>query len=49
MKQQNAHPSKRVVPTKKEYAGNSIHEQKQMERGNLHIAQKEIGQQNENL
>ncbi|KEK23648.1 hypothetical protein [Bacillus gaemokensis] len=41
--------SKRVVKTQKGYAGDSVNTHKQIEQGNLEIAKKEIGQQNENL
>ncbi len=49
MKKQNSNRSKRIVKTEKGYAGDSVLTQKQVEQGNLYIAQKEIGQQNENL
>ena len=40
---------KRTIKTQKGYAGDSVHTLKQVEQGNLYIAQKELGQQNENL
>ncbi|HDR4565095.1 hypothetical protein [Bacillus paranthracis] len=49
MKKQNSNRSKRIVKTEKRYAGDSVLTQKQVEQGNLYIAQKELGQQNENL
>lgn len=49
MKKQNSNCSKRTVKTQKGYAGDSVHTLKQVEQGNLYIAQKELGQQNENL
>ncbi|KFN02413.1 hypothetical protein [Bacillus clarus] len=49
MKKQASHFSKRVVKTQKGYAGDSVNNHKQVEQGNLQIAQKELGQQNENL
>ncbi|KMN72478.1 ketol-acid reductoisomerase [Bacillus cereus] len=49
MKKQDSNRSKRTVKTQKGYAGYSVHTLKQVEQGNLYIAQKELGQQNENL
>ncbi|EEM84683.1 hypothetical protein bthur0011_12070 [Bacillus thuringiensis serovar huazhongensis BGSC 4BD1] len=49
MKKQDSNRSKRIVKAQKEYAGDSVHTLKQVEQGNLYIAQKELGQQNENL
>ncbi|MED3068747.1 hypothetical protein P4310_25135 [Bacillus thuringiensis] len=49
MKKQNSNRSKRTVKTQKGYAGDSVHTLKKVEQGNLYIAQKELGQQNENL
>ena len=49
MKKQDSNRSKRTVKTEKGYAGDSVHTLKQVEQGNLYIAQKELGQQNENL
>ncbi|PHA02412.1 hypothetical protein [Bacillus wiedmannii] len=49
MKKQNSNRSKRTVKTEKGYAGDSVLTQKQVAQGNLYIAQKELGQQNENL
>ncbi|AIK36065.1 hypothetical protein COM13_16730 [Bacillus pseudomycoides] len=49
MTKQSSLFSKRVVKTQKGYAGDSINVHKQVEQGNLEIAKKEIGQQNENL
>lgn len=49
MKKQNSNRSKRTIKTQKGYAGDSVHTLKQVEQGNLYIAQKELGQQNENL
>ncbi|MED0970352.1 hypothetical protein [Bacillus paramycoides] len=49
MKKQEPNRSKRTVKTQKGYAGDSVNTLKQVEQGNLYIAQKEIGQQNENL
>ena len=49
MKKQDSNRSKRTVKTQKGYAGDSVHTLKQVEQGNLYIAQKELGQQNENL
>ena len=40
---------KKNCKTEKGYVGDSVLTQKQVEQGNLYIAQKEIGQQNENL
>ncbi|MGR5912949.1 hypothetical protein ACT7DG_27945 [Bacillus cereus] len=40
---------KELLKHKKGYAGDSVHTLKQVEQGNLYIAQKELGQQNENL
>lgn len=49
MKKQGSNRSKRTVKTEKGYVGDSVHTLKQVEQGNLYIAQKELGQQNENL
>ena len=49
MKKQESNLSKRTVKTQKGYAGDSVNKLKQVEQGNLYIAQKELGQQNENL
>lgn len=49
MKKQDSNRSKRTIKTQKGYAGDSVHTLKQVEQGNLYIAQKELGQQNENL
>lgn len=49
MKKQNFNHTKSTVKTEKGYAGDSVLTQKQVEQGNLYIAQKELGQQNENL
>ncbi|MEN1935532.1 hypothetical protein AALF16_15910 [Bacillus cereus] len=49
MEKQSSIFSKRVVKTQKGYAGDSVNVHKQVEQGNLEIAKKEIGQQNENL
>ncbi|PEJ65486.1 hypothetical protein CN639_11350 [Bacillus toyonensis] len=49
MKKQDSNHSKRTVKTEKGYAGHSVYTQKQVEQGNVYIAQKELGQQNENL
>ncbi|EJR60337.1 hypothetical protein IIO_03696 [Bacillus cereus VD115] len=49
MKKQDSNRSKRTVKTEKGYAGDSVYTQKQVEQGNVYIAQKELGQQNENL
>ncbi|MGH1286655.1 hypothetical protein [Bacillus toyonensis] len=49
MKKQDSTRSKRTVKAEKGYAGDSVHTQKQVEQGNVYIAQKELGQQNENL
>ncbi|MGR6008128.1 hypothetical protein ACT7CZ_03170 [Bacillus cereus] len=43
MKKTNSNRSKRIVKTEKGYAGDSVLTQKQVEQGNLYIAQKEIG------
>ncbi|EEL35449.1 hypothetical protein bcere0019_12460 [Bacillus cereus Rock3-28] len=37
------------MKTEKGYVGDSVYTQKQVEQGNVYIAQKELGQQNENL
>ncbi|PEK49194.1 hypothetical protein COL64_13060 [Bacillus toyonensis] len=49
MKKQDSNHSKRTVKTEKGYASDSVYTQKQVEQGNVYIAQKELGQQNENL
>ncbi|PFN10148.1 MULTISPECIES: hypothetical protein [Bacillus cereus group] len=49
MEKQSSIFSKRTVRTQKGYAGDSLNVHKQVEQGNLEIAKKEIGQQNENL
>lgn len=49
MKSQDSPFQKRTVKTQKGYAGDSLNEHRQIEQGNLEIAKKEIGQQNENL
>ncbi|HFK1764462.1 ketol-acid reductoisomerase [Bacillus wiedmannii] len=49
MKKQNSNHTKSTVKTEKGYAGDSVLTLKQVEQGNLYIAQKELGQQNENL
>lgn len=49
MTKQSSTVSKRPVKTQKGYAGDSVNTLKQIEQGNLEIAKKEIGQQNENL
>ena len=48
MKKQNSIVQKNCE-NRKGYAGDSVLTQKQVEQGNLYIAQKELGQQNENL
>ena len=42
MKKQNSNRSKRIVKTEKGYAGDSVLTQKQVEQGNLYIAQKNL-------
>ena len=42
MKKQNSNRSKRIVKTEKGYAGDSVLTQKQVEQGNLYIAQKKL-------
>ncbi|NKW93272.1 hypothetical protein [Bacillus toyonensis] len=49
MKKQDSNHSKRTVKTEKGYVGDSVYTQKQVEQGNVYIAPKELGQQNENL
>ena len=42
MKKQDSNRSKRTVKTQKGYAGDSVHTLKQVEQGNLYIAQKNL-------